>query len=241
MGGINHQPTSQASHKYTVPASKALSCAFSAFWLGNAAIEDAITAEPECLYAEARQHIQGAVLAFQQAQSQLMIFTSHSAEILHLLKRGDYEPFRATSLLDDPAAFIETLTDAGLLPRSESTDRSASLLIEDGYEKLFESYLADAELLGNQLDVLIGSTTALRDGAAGHQGLFWQTVETNSQPWRQAFALVLSQFTNLVTSFQTGALISTETYLCGMGQPGLLTNVNEVTLKTRNVAPSAAA
>ncbi len=240
MGGINHQPTSNASHKFTVPASEALSNAFAHFMLGNAAIEKAITAEPGCDYAVARQHQDGAVLAFKQAQPQLVIFTHFVAEILHLLQRGDYEPFRAANTLSDPNGFVVALQEVGLLPRSESTDRTAKLLIEGGYVALFQSYLADAEMLGNQLEVLIGNTIATRDGVAGHQGLFWQTVESNSQPWRQAFALVLSRFTSLVTSFQTGALISTETYLRGMGQPGLLTNIDEVTLKTRNVAPAAA-
>ncbi|NGY65332.1 hypothetical protein G7043_41205 [Lentzea sp. NEAU-D13] len=224
MGGQNHAPSNRASQRVTVHTSRALSMAISELMLGNVSIEDAIVAEPECRYGVSRSHLTMAVGHFLQSRLQLEVFISLCRETLSILDRDDYEPFLPTSFIGDVRMFVSNMVAAGLLPDTNATMHAAETLTNDGYSRLFCYYTEQANEVSTYLEQLERLTRSLSD-REGFQGLFWHSAESNSQPWRQAFTLAFSAMTVLQTAFQTGAMISTETFLRGTGAPGLFSNL----------------
>lgn len=239
MGGMNHQPTSKASAALTVPASEALSEIGKCIFGANIHIERAIGAESVGLsYGAARAQLGLSVVQFDSALMQIDVFDGYVGQILAVLGTGQYEPFEPAASLDLDSFYYQ-LVDAGLVPDSAAARGAIETMRNGSYTGMFEAYVASAGQLADQITILRDLTADMRDGQAGLQGLFWHTVETNRQPWRQAFALVLTQFTTLLIAFQTGALISTETFLRGTEAPGLLTNVAAVTSAPQHAAITA--
>lgn len=238
MGGINHQPTTHPSNVLTVPMSRALSEIGKAIFEANIGVEDAIGTESVMAFAAGQAFLDGTVKVLDCALSQIGVFSGYVGKVLEVLGGGQYEPFRPVDSLD-LSAFYAQLVDTGLAPDSAAAREAIETLREGGYTATFESYMTAAALLGEQITVLRDLTADMRDGCVSYQGMFWYMVETNKSPWRQAFALVLTQFTELLMSFQTSALVSTETFLRGADQSGLLTNVGQVTIATRNAASPA--
>jgi hypothetical protein len=238
MGGINHQPTSHVSNALTVPMSEALSQVGIGFLSANVWVEQAIKTEKGMSFGACKAHLGQAVVQLDATLLSLDSFVSYGRQILGVLRVGDYEPFApATSL--DLDSFLAELIDAGLVPDSAVSRQVVQTLADGGYTALFALYQSRAEGLASQIGVLRELTIGARDGEGGYQGLFWDAVESNRSPWRQAYALALTQFNELLVSFQTGALVSTETFLQGTKAPGLLTNVGEVTLAPEVVYATA--
>jgi len=238
MGGINHQPSNKISEGYTVPASEALSQIGIYMLTGNVWIERAIMSAREVSYGASRAHLGGSVVSFSAAVTQVDVFSGYIRQILGVLNAGDYEPFVPTSRLDLDV-FYAQFVEAGLVPDSAAARSEIEALRAGSYTAAFESYLAQAESLSDSLTVLCDLTITMRDGREGYQGLFWHTVETNTKPWRQAFSLALTGYTNLLAAFQTGALVSTETFLLGTEAPGLLSNLHEVSTVRNTVVATA--
>jgi hypothetical protein len=228
MGGKNHQPTKRTSLEITVPMSAALSRMCSHLNLANLAIEECIMTRG-LSFGAGRGHLREATTFMRAARDQTGIFTDLGQEMLGVLGVGQYEPFVPSGVIDIDA-FLEQLFTAQLVPDSAAARGQATLLRDEGYAAAFRAYLEQAAKVGSQLEILETLTVSMRDGAAGFQGLFWEYVERNRKPWRQAYALTSTALTNLDIAFLTGALVSTETYLVSMGTPGLLTNLDEVTL-----------
>lgn len=238
MGGVDHQPTTHASKQLTVPMERAVSQAGVHLFAANARIEDVVLSEQTLSYGAGRGLLEAAIAELNGMSAQMGIAQGYARQMLGVLGVGDYEPFHpATSL--DLDAFLLELMAAGLVPDTAAAREAVETLRGGSYVGAFESYVVLSERLIDQIAILHDLTVAMRDGQAGLQGLFWHTVEANRQPWRQAFALVLTQYTTFVTRLQTVALVSTETFLLGTGAPGLLTNVREVTLASPTKAVQA--
>ncbi len=93
------------------------------------------------------------------------------------------------------------------------------------YVPVFNGYIEVAQIFDGQFEQLKLLTVDMRDHE-GFQGLFWHSVEANSRPWRQAYALAQVTMISLQTAFLTGALLSTETFLRGTKVKGLLENMS---------------
>ncbi|GEM_PF-2958788 len=238
MGGIDHNPTSNASKKFTVPAERALSQALASFFAGNAVVEDAIMTDEALSYGAGRGHLGLAVTNFEAASGQLGVCSSYVKQLIGVMSVGDYEPFEPTTSLDLDAFYAE-LVAAGLVPDAKAARDIIEVLREGSYTAVFRRYLEMIESLQDSLEVLSGLTAEMRDHE-GLQGLFWASVEANRRPFRQAFAFALTKFNEVLTAWHVTALISTETYLKGTKAPGLMSNAGEVAIVERNTVVTTA-
>lgn len=232
MGGINHQPTSQISTEFTVPAAQALTLGMSELMLANAEVENTIMTN-NTNFDIGRQYLQKTCSHLKQCESYLKLVDDYTHKIICTLDRGDYQPFSVNNI--DVDNFVKESVSLGLLPESQLTHEASELMKNKKYRGLFvkvtEQTSESIKLVGNLHEL----TYSMSEDAEGKQGYFWLTVETNQKPWRQLFSQTLTSMTNLLQTWSTSALISTEVHLHGINAPSLTTNSREPG-KSKNIA-----
>lgn len=232
MGGINHQPTSQISNEFTVPAAQALTQGMSELMLANTEIENTIMTT-NTNYDIGRQYLQKTCSHLKQCESYLKLVNDYTYKIIRTLERSDYQPFSISNI--DVDNFIGKSVSLELLPEAQSTHEASELMKNKGYTGLFVRITEQTAASIKLVDDLYELTYSMSEGAEGKQGYFWLTVETNRKPWRQLFSQTLTSMTYLLQTWSASALISTEVHLHGIDAPSLTTNIQELQKTTSHI------